>query len=138
MKREMTAQRVYARGDHFPNEGFVQAAIENYFKNKGYELEIDKFADLVCVHPIEKKRWVIEAKGLSKSIGIDFRTGLGQILQKMTDENSPYALAVPELSSFLQQCANVPERVRKSLNLHWIVVSENGAVTEIAPEPYCK
>jgi len=86
----MTAQRVYARGNEFPNEGFVQAAIENYFKNKGYELEIDKFADLVCVHPNEKKRWVIEAKGLSKSIGIDFRTGLGQILQKMTDEYSHY------------------------------------------------
>lgn len=129
--------RMYVRGDEFPNEGFVQKAIEMHFRNKGYELEIDKFADLVCIHPTAKKKWIIEAKGQSQSIGIDFRTGLGQILQKMKEEDVFYAVAVPYSASFIRQCDNVPEWVRKSLRLYWLLIFEDGIVKEIAPEECC-
>jgi len=62
----------------------VQAAIERYFLGKGFQLESgSSHADLECVHPERGERWVVEAKGQAAAVGVDFHTGLGQILQRM-------------------------------------------------------
>src|SRR5436309_15921785 len=67
----------YQLGDEFPREGFVQAALEQHFA--ACERVEAGWADLACVDE-NGVRWVIEAKGETSDTGLDFRTGLGQLL----------------------------------------------------------
>ena len=92
----------YPRGDKFPNEGFVQRAIEAYFTNLGFELERSGYSDLVCKREDTGECWVVEAKGLTTEVGLDFRTGLGQLIQRMTDDHCNYGLAVPQIDEFIR------------------------------------
>lgn len=118
----------FKRGTKFPNEGFVQSAIEKFFEAQGFtRLEV-KHVDLVCVNTSNEK-WVIEAKGDSSSVGVDFNTGLGQILKRMDEPNCKYAMAVPNIPKYINQLNKVPMRVRKLLGLNWIIVSEDGTVS---------
>lgn len=125
----------FKRGINFPNEGFVQNAIESYFNSLGYSRQDVQHVDLVCIN-VKNERWVIEAKGETSSIGVDFNTGLGQIIKRMDDSISNYAVAVPNISKFIYQINQVPNRVCKLLNLHWILVDEDGTIEIIYPEEY--
>jgi hypothetical protein len=122
----------YKRGTNFPNEGFVQFAIEKHFKQEGYIFLKEDLVDLVCQKNTEK--WFIEAKGQTESIGVDFNTGLGQILKQMTDPSYTYGIAVPNTDKFLFQVGKVPKRVCHVLNLHWILVNEQGVIQIISPK----
>ena len=83
----------YFKNDNFyPYEAFVQESLEKYFMSLGYELKTEEQVDLIAEKGNE--RWVIEAKGLTSAIGIDFNTCLGQLVKNIKDENSIYAIAV--------------------------------------------
>jgi hypothetical protein len=127
-------RKVYKLGDKFPYEGFVQTAIEKHFRNLGFVVEVDTHADLVCADSKTGERWVVEAKGVTSEVGLDFRTGLGQLLQRMTDSSVKYGMAVPEVDRFLNQCRLVGDWARKQLGLHWLVVSQDGVVRAVAPD----
>lgn len=91
----------FPRGNEFPNEGFVQQAIETYFTSLGYELLEEGFIDLACRHPETGHRWIVEAKGHSSSVGVDFNTCLGQILKRMGDEESAaFGVAMPATQQY--------------------------------------
>lgn len=131
----MAAQkRNHTRGYDFPNEGFVQSAIEKHFSSLGFHNNTEGHADLICFHPTTNERWVVEAKGLTTDIGLDFRTGLGQLIQRMVDQSSYYAIAVPDIPQFIKQCILVQPWVRKKLGLHWIFIKEDGTVTTCPPD----
>jgi len=117
-------------GDQFPREGFVQAAIERHFS--ACERFEAGYADLACVDEAGQ-RWVVEAKGETSDTGLDFRTGLGQLIQGMGDPEARYALAMPDTPKFAGQRQRVPEWVREALSLHWILVSEDGELTIADP-----
>jgi hypothetical protein len=87
-----------------------------------------KHVDLVCINE-KNEKWVIEAKGNSTSVGIDFNTGLGQILKRMDDPDCQYALAVPNIPKYINQLNKVPKRVQNLLGLCWIRVSGDGTIT---------
>jgi hypothetical protein len=113
--------------DDFPFEAFVQRMAERYFQKQGFQiLKEIPFLDVHAKRGGEE--WKIECKGKTSQIGLDFNTGLGQIFKKMDDENTNYALAMPDIPSFRKQASQVPERVRKILKLHWIWVKENGEI----------
>ncbi|EGD49553.1 hypothetical protein Cpap_3989 [Ruminiclostridium papyrosolvens DSM 2782] len=123
----------FKRGYDFPNEGFIQKAIEEYFKNHGYSILNEKYTDLVCVHPETGVKWSIEAKGETKAIGLDFRTCLGQLLQRMSTEEVCYGVAVPDMPAYRQQTDQVQAWARKALNLYWLFVSADGSIEVVAP-----
>ncbi len=125
--------RKFPRGREFPNEGFVQQAIEAYFLSEGFTLESSRYADLICVDESNQVHWIIEAKGKTAAIGLDFRTGIGQILSRMTDQNVKYALAVPNIPQFATLCNQISGWVRESLNLHWILVGEDSSIHILRP-----
>lgn len=125
--------RQYARGLDFPNEGFVQQAVEKHFHRLGFAEVPEGDADLACRHPETGERWVIEAKGETTAVGLDFRTGLGQLLQHMEDRCAKHALAVPDTPKFRRQIDKVPGWARKALGIHWLVVGERGNVTVVPP-----
>jgi hypothetical protein len=117
----------------FPTEGFVQGCVERYFAEHGYECIGLGTADYAGVHPTSGERWIVEAKGETAAVGLDFRTALGQLLQTMDEASARYGVAVPLTPKFLRQLRRVPDRVRTALHLHWLIVDETGGVTMIAP-----
>lgn len=123
----------YQRGMEFPHEGFVQKTIEGYFFSRGFTILEEDYTDLVCVCGNSQKKWAIEAKGKTTDIGSYFRTGLGQLVQRMKEQETNYAIAVPEIDQFIKQCTVISKWVRVSLNLHIIFVGEQGNVRIVSP-----
>ena len=121
----------FQRGLIFPHEGFVQGAIEKYFNEQGYRQIKEGHSDLVCVR--EEIKWVVEAKGVTTDIGLDFRTGLGQLVQRMVEPETNYAIAVPQTPQFIKQCGQIPKWVRVSLNIHFLLINEHGEVQTVSP-----
>ncbi|HDH28900.1 MAG TPA: hypothetical protein ENH13_07180 [Euryarchaeota archaeon] len=73
--------------DKFPYEAFVERRVSDYFRNIGYELSMEiAFLDLHFKSAEKGGEWRIECKGETSSIGVDFNTGIGQILKRMDDE----------------------------------------------------
>ena len=125
----------FPRGNDFPNEGFVQKAIEAHFTAHGFTLLDEGYTDLTCRHPQTGERWVVEAKGYSKALNVDFNTCLGQLLKRMhEDESGRFGLALPNIPQYERQIGQISMRIRKALDLHWILVSEDGTVQVCAPE----
>ena len=118
----------------FPRESFVQRAIESYFIGQGYQIEQEGYIDLVCRHPETTVRWVIEAKGHTSDVGLDFRTCLGQIVQAMRDPAVCYGVAVPDTPQYRAQCRLVSDWVRAALGLHWLLVATDGTIQIVAPD----
>lgn len=124
----------FQRGLAYPSEGFVQAAIEEHFLALGFTVEPSRVVDLLCCHPAAQERWHIEAKGVTSQVGLDFRTGLGQLVQRMSTPATKYALALPDTPAFRTQMAQVAPWVRQALGLHWLVVGADKAVTVLPPD----
>lgn len=141
MRRKPTSKvqhgfaNAFPLGYEFPNEGFVQCAIETFFTSNGYRLLDEGYTDLACAHSETGERWLVEAKGKSMAIGTDFNSGLGQLLKRMRDEESAhFGLAMPDIPAYRRQVDQVSARVRRALELHWLFVAEDGAVQIIKPE----
>jgi hypothetical protein len=120
-------------GDEFPREGFVQAALEADFAS--CEQIESRTVDFVCFDPEAGIRWIIEAKGETSSTGLDFRTGLGQIMTAMSDQKANYALAMPDTPRFERLRSQIAPWVRQHLNLYWLIVTPSGEVEAEAPPP---
>ncbi len=117
----------------FPREAFVQASIERHFLDLGFTLREVGFADFACEKPGSSENWVIEAKGETAAVGLDFRTGIGQLVLHITDRTTRYGLAVPDTEKFIKQCDKLPSRVRESLNIFILLVNSSGQVQIVAP-----
>lgn len=128
-----TAQR-FRNGVEFPNEGFVQFALDRHFAGLGFTEHCGSRADVDLRNPSTGARWVVEAKGDTKqNAGLDFKTGLGQLLLGMSDAEAQYGIAVPDIPRFRALCASFPERVRAGLNIHWLFVGADAHVRVIPP-----
>lgn len=106
----------------FPNEAFVQAALEKYFLRLGYEVESDGQVDLIATNG--HTRWVVEAKGLTSQVGLDFNTCIGQIVKSMYCEDTNYAIAFPNHVKYEFQCSKIPNIFRMRNNLYLLIVDE--------------
>lgn len=78
--------------------------------------------------------WIVEAKGLTSSVGLDFNTCLGQLVKWMSSAENIYALAIPKHEKYKRQCVLLPKYVRSVLKIHIIVVDADGVVTILKPE----
>lgn len=118
----------YHREHIYPNESFVQESMERYFTNKGYRIENKPYVDLVCVDVESGDLWIIEAKGQSKSIGVDFKTAIGQIIFRMDSDVYKYGIAIPNTKQYLAQLKKLPNLMINRLKLTFFIVSEDGSV----------
>lgn len=123
----------FKRGTSFPNEGFIQAAIEAHFLRLGFVQESHAATDYIGTHPQTKERWAIEAKGQTTAIGLDFRTGLGQLVQRMDSKDTNYGIAFPDIPQFQNQVAQLAPWVCEALGIHWLAVSSSGDIVITNP-----
>jgi hypothetical protein len=129
----MLDTRSYKRGIEFPHEGFVQHSIEAHFRNAGFTISSPGRVDLLCSHPANGESWHIEAKGVTTQVGLDFRTGLGQLVQAMHNEKLLHGIAIPDTPAFRAQIQKLSPWVVSRLGIHWLLVSQDGSVTIVAP-----
>lgn len=125
--------RSYKLGSEFPAEWFVQKAVENYFGERGFHLDVTGHVDLICVHRNTGERWHIEVKGLTSQPGLDFRTCLGQLLQRMESQSTRHAIAVPDIPKYITQIGKVSHWVVNRLGIHWLLVAEDGSIRVVNP-----
>lgn len=124
----------YHNPEIFPFEAFVQSKVEQYFQNEGFTiLNNIPYLDLHVKSKSNNEEWKIECKGETSSINVDFNTGLGQIMKRMNDEKSKYALAIPDIPSFRKQVSQISNQLRKQINLYWIWVNETGEINIETP-----
>ncbi len=131
------ARPAFKRGTEFPNEGFVDEAVYRWAAAQGCTDLVrpegyGRHPDLVAVRP-NGRGLVVEAKGATSAIGVDFNTALGQLLKHMDADTADYAIAVPDLPAYRTQIALVPDRVRRMLGLSWLIVDAKGGVQEVRP-----
>jgi len=123
--------KYYKKDNKYPNEAFIQEAIENYFSNEGFVIEKDGQIDLIAEKSDEK--WIVEAKGMTSQITVDFNSCLGQLVKSMVSPVWNYAIAIPYEDKYKVQCMKLPKYFRNNNNLHIIVVSENAQIKIIMP-----
>ncbi len=121
----------FKKNKAYPNEAFIQEAIENCFFNEGFAIEKDGQIDLVAEKDDEK--WIVEAKGMTSQITVDFNTCIGQLVKSMSSPTWKYAIAIPCEDKYKVQCVKLPEYFRRSNNLHIIIVDENAHIKIIMP-----
>lgn len=121
----------FKKDRNYPNEAFIQEAIENFFSNEGFVVEKDGQIDLVAEKHNEK--WIVEAKGITSQITVDFNTCIGQLVKSMSSPTWKYAIAIPHEAKYKVQCMKVPEYFRKNNNLYYILVNEKGQIKMIIP-----
>lgn len=80
----------YKKSSDYPNECFIQKAVEQYFERLGYIKQKIAYSDYVGINPSTNEKWVVEAKGETAAIGLDFRTCLGQVVQRMEESSTNY------------------------------------------------
>lgn len=114
--------KLFKKSTNFPNEAFIQDAIEKYFLDNGYSLINNSQIDLIASN--ENETWIIEAKGLTNNIGLDFNTCLGQLAKSMSSPDYIYAIAIPKNIKYKRQCEKLSSYYRKLINLQIIVVDE--------------
>ena len=111
----------------------MQRAIEVHFQEAGYTLVTSGQVDLLCTHPVTGEAWHIEAKGQTTQPGLDFRTCLGQLVQRMDSETSTYGIAIPDIEAFRVQVAKLSSWVVAALGIHWLFVHQDGTVHIVGP-----
>ena len=117
----------------YPDECFVQEIVDEHFKDIGFHRIAANCVDYVCEHPDTGDRWHVEVHGASAAIGLDFRLGIGQLIRGISHRNTKYALALPDMQQFRNQIRNIEPWVCKVLNIHWILVDEEGSITILNP-----
>ena len=115
----------------YPNEAFIQEAIEKYFLNNGFTVEKDGQIDLIAEKANVK--WIVEAKGATSQITVDFNTCIGQLVKSMTTPLTNYAIALPNEEKYKNQSMKLPDYFRVNNNLHIIIVDKNAQIHIIKP-----
>lgn len=127
--------RRYLLGGEYPSEEFVQASLEKYFFRQGFDIDTGSYIDLICRDKESRDVvWHIEVKGKTSQPGLDFRTCLGQLVQRMTKDNINYAIAVPRIKQYERLIEETSILAVSKLNLHWIFVGPDGSVTIKEPD----
>ena len=116
----------------FPNEAFIQVALEKYFLKLGYEIKSDGQVDILAFK--ENEKWIVEAKGLTSAVGLDFNTCIGQIVKSMDCETTNYAIAIPEHAKYIIQCSKIPSAFRERNNLYFLFVDEKENIRVVEPK----
>lgn len=117
----------------FITEDAVKQAVADYLEAAGYVVTVmwgrDRGIDIDAVKPDD--RIVIEAKGQAPPGAQQvnyFLNALGELVQRMSDEHTRYALALPNLRQYRNLVTRLPHLARERLRLSIYFVDSKGSV----------
>jgi len=118
-------------------EDEVKAAVRDYLLALGYSVEVawerTPGIDIDARHP-SRKRHIIEAKAETGSSGaqqVNYFIGmLGELLQRMDDEDATYGIALPENRQYRGLVERLPRLARDRIGLHvfWVARGSDGGL----------
>jgi hypothetical protein len=116
-------------------EDSIKRAVANHLTAKGYRVAVmwghDRGVDIDAVG--EGGRIVVEAKGAAPAGPQQvnyFLNALGELVQRMSDEQARYGLALPSNNQFRNLVARLPALARERLRLTVYFVNAEGRVEE--------
>ena len=118
----------YKLPHEFPHESFIQEVLVDFFESEGYSIIEEKPIDIKCSNADKNETWIIEVKGKTSQIGLDFKTCLGQIVMRMNNPDYIYAIAMPDIEQYHKQVNKVSSKIAAKINLNWIFVSDKGTI----------
>jgi len=117
-------------------EDEVKAAMKSTLEGLAYEVHIKwgqkSGSDILAV--LGERRLVIEAKGegsYRQMLGNYFLNALGEILQRMSDNLTSYAITLPAHPSYIELVLKLPKRVREVLQLDFYFVRPKETTYEV-------
>jgi len=115
------------------SEDAVKRAIAGWLEQQGWWVEVawgqDVRPDLVATRG--KERLIVEAKGAGSNHATrasHFKGVLGEILERMDDPDSLYAVAFPDLTAFREFWERLPQLARERTGLTALLVRADGSV----------
>lgn len=126
-------------GNEVLAEDEVKSAVRDYLDALGYTVTVawgrTRGIDIEATH-LTKSRQVIEAKGEATSDqqqGNYFLGALGELLQRMSDPDATYALALPDNRRYRGLVQRLPAlaRQRLALRVYWVKRMSDGLEVEV-------
>lgn len=105
-------------------EGAGWTARVAWAKERGIDIEATKGDD----------RWIIEVKGIGSRQAMRvnyFLAILGETLQRMSDPNAQYSIALPDVPQFRGLWARLPDLAKRRTGISALFVSTRGDVTPL-------
>jgi hypothetical protein len=120
-------------------EDEVKTAVRDYLEANGYEVEVmwgrDRGIDIDARGP--GGRIIAEAKGdapTPQMQGNYFLGALGELLQRMSEPDAAYALALPDTPRFQGLVSRLPRLAKERLHLVVFFVSRSGSTYDVRSE----
>lgn len=111
----------------------MQACVEAHFHKLGFTVDATGDIDLICRHATSRECWHIEAKGKTSQPGLDFRTCLGQLVQRIRGPEVRYGIALPDIPQYRAQIEATSEWAVRVLGIRWLLVQPDGRVRTLEP-----
>lgn len=107
----------------FLSEDEVKEAVRRWLTSQGFTVSVamghERGIDIDARHP-DGRRWIIEAKAevaSDQQQGNYFLGALGELLQRMDDQNAVYALALPSNRRYRSLVRRLPSLAKRRLGL---------------------
>lgn len=116
------------------SEDFVKAHVVAWLDQHGWDVRVawgqSQGVDILAERA--KRRWLIEAKGCGSRQPMRvnyFLSVLGELLQRMDDEEAAYAVALPDMKQFRGLWERLPRVAKTRTGISAIFVSDDGSVS---------
>lgn len=115
------------------SEDEVKEKLKEHLEKEGWKTKVaDGKKHGIDIEAIKgNQRWVIEVKGngsLKPMRTNYFLAVLGEILQRMDDENTKYSIAFPNLREYKDLWGKLPQLAKDRTKIDMILVDENGEI----------
>lgn len=114
-------------------EDDIKHILNNYLINHGWNTKVawghQQGIDIEAIK--DNKRWIIEVKGSGSRQPMRvnyFISILGETLQRMTDSEARYSIALPDLEQFKRLWDRLPQLAKERTTIDLILVDENGNI----------
>ena len=117
------------------SEDELKRIVKKHLEREGWQVEVawgrERGIDIDA--RLGKKRWIIEAKGCGSRPAMHlnyFLSMLGELLQRMDDDNAKYSIALPNFERYTTLWSKLPKLAKQRSKISCLFVNENGKVIE--------
>jgi hypothetical protein len=119
-----------------PSEDDVKRGVDAWLRAAGWHVDIkwghDRGIDIDATR--DGRRWIIEAKGCGSRDQMRvnyFLSMLGELLQRMSDANARYSIALPDMPQFRRLWDRLPLLAKSRTEISVLFVDAGGRVEEV-------
>jgi len=117
------------------SEDELKMILKNHLEQEGWKVEVawGKKTGVDIDAYRNNKRWIIEAKGCGSRSAMRvnyFISALGELLQRMNDDNAIYSIALPNMKQYKKLWDKLPDLAKQKNKISCLFVNKNGQIQE--------